>query len=273
MSVVPGGASRAELLEAVDRHQWELAVRWAAVQGGDVHDTPGFVRCINPGVNVPFANGVMRVRLSEEELPHAVRECTAAFREAGVPALWWPNPLSRPEDPGPDLRAHGWRADEGMPWMAAAIHRIEWPDRPVRLRIERVTGEALQDAWLQGMTAGFSMTPVERFAMTNLATAVGYGEDAPWVRWVGFVDGRPVATSGLMQGGGVAGIYNVATAPDARRRGFGAAMTAEAVRAGRERGYEVAVLGASDLGRGVYERMGFAEVCREQVFLWPGPAR
>jgi ribosomal protein S18 acetylase RimI-like enzyme len=89
------------------------------------------------------------------------------------------------------------------------------------------------------------------------------------VRWVGSLDGRVVASSGMMLAGGVAGIYNVATAPDARRRGIGAALTAAAVAEGRERGYEVAVLGASELGYGVYARMGFREVCRDRVWMLP----
>ena len=72
-----------------------------------------------------------------------------------------------------------------------------------------------------------------------------------------------------MLGGGVAGIYNVTTASDVRRRGFGAALTATAIAEGRERGFEVAVLGSSELGYGVYERMGFAEACRDRVWVLP----
>ena len=58
-------------------------------------------------------------------------------------------------------------------------------------------------------------------------------------------------------------------APDVRRRGLGAALTARAVAEGRERGYEVAVLGSSKLGYGVYERMGFTEICQDRVWMLP----
>jgi ribosomal protein S18 acetylase RimI-like enzyme len=267
--VVPGDAGPGELVEAVDRHQVELSIRWTAVQDGVVVDRPGYVRTINPGVMVAFANNVHRVRLEPNQVGDAVRESTAHFHEHGVPALWWISPLSRPEDPGRELEAHGWRFDETMPWMAAPIDRLRWPETPPGFRIGRVTGEALQDSFLAAMTAGFSLNAPERHAMSALAAAVGYAPDAPWVRWVAFLDDRPVASSGLMLGGGVAGVYNVATAPDARRRGIGAALTATAIAEGRERGYEVAVLGASELGRGVYERMGFAEVCRDRVYALP----
>ena len=270
--VLPASASAAEVVAAVERHQWELAIRWTRAQDGVVVDRPDLVRCVNPGVPVAFANNVLRVRLEAKDVGDAVRESTAAFREAGVPALWWTGPLSHPRDVGAELLARGWRVDETLPWMAVAIAEVEWPPVAAGLEIVRVADAEAHDAWLTGMTRGFSMTSVELGAMTSLADAVGYGEDAAWVRWAGLLDGRPVASSGMMVGGGVAGIYNVATAPEARRRGIGAAMTAEAVRAGIGRGLEVAVLGASDMGRGTYERMGFREVCRELVHLWPGTA-
>jgi len=47
--------------------------------------------------------------------------------------------------------------------------------------------------------------------MARLGDAVGYGPDAPLQRFVGLVRGRPVATSGLMLGGGIAGVYSVST--------------------------------------------------------------
>jgi len=266
---VPAHASASELVEAVERHQVELSIRWTAVQDGVVVDTPGYVRTINPGVMVAFANNVHRVRLEPDQVGDVARESTAHFREHGVPALWWVSPLSRPQDHGRDLEAHGWRLDEPIPWMAARIDRLRWPGTPPGFRIVRATDEALHAGFLQAMTAGISTNEPERHAMNTLAAAVGYAPDAPWVRWVAFLDDRPVASSGLMVGGGVAGVYNVATAPDARRRGIGAALTATAIAEGRGRGYQVAVLGASKMGYGVYRRMGFAEVCRHCVYLLP----
>ena len=76
----------------------------------------------------------------------------------------------------------------------------------------------------------------------------------------GFVDGVLVTTSMAFMTGDVVGVYNVATLPEWRRNRFGEAMTAAAVAWGRERGAEVAVLQASEMGYPIYERMGFREV-------------
>jgi GNAT superfamily N-acetyltransferase len=86
--------------------------------------------------------------------------------------------------------------------------------------------------------------------------------------YLGLVGARPVCTSALCATGPVAGIYWVATLPDWRGRGFGEAMTWNAVRGGARLGCRFASLQASALGRPVYERMGFATplhyVCYEE---------
>jgi ribosomal protein S18 acetylase RimI-like enzyme len=68
--------------------------------------------------------------------------------------------------------------------------------------------------------------------------------------------------------GDVAGIYNVATLPHARRRGFGGALTAHAVRDARKRGASVAVLQSSEAGLRVYQALGFRERCRFEQFIF-----
>jgi len=78
--------------------------------------------------------------------------------------------------------------------------------------------------------------------------------------FVGSVAGRPVATSALFQSDDIAGVYFVATVPDARRKGYGAALTWMALEVGRRAGARVGYLQATEMGRPVYERMGFRRV-------------
>jgi len=53
------------------------------------------------------------------------------------------------------------------------------------------------------------------------------------------------------------GLFNVATLPAHRRRGYGAAITERAVRDGLDRGARWAWLQSSTAGYGVYEKLGF----------------
>lgn len=86
-------------------------------------------------------------------------------------------------------------------------------------------------------------------------------------RYVGYLEGEPVAVSSLVMAAGLAGIYAVATLPAARRRGIGAAMTLHAMAEGKRRGARHAVLQATPMGLPVYERLGFAQVHEYVTFL------
>ena len=62
---------------------------------------------------------------------------------------------------------------------------------------------------------------------------------------------------GCWRTGRTIGVYAIATIPAARQNGYGAAMTARVVADGSGAGCDVAVLQASELGRPIYERLGF----------------
>ncbi|MGI8793085.1 MAG: GNAT family N-acetyltransferase [Acidimicrobiales bacterium] len=85
--------------------------------------------------------------------------------------------------------------------------------------------------------------------------------------FVGFVDGAPVATSLVHLTGDTAGVYNVATALDRRKRGYGEAATWGALEAGRQVGATVGVLQASSMGLPIYERMGFRLVAPYEQYV------
>jgi ribosomal protein S18 acetylase RimI-like enzyme len=98
----------------------------------------------------------------------------------------------------------------------------------------------------------------------------------PWARdanYVGYVGGKPATTSLRVRTGDVAGIYFVGTLPQFRRRGFGESMTWRAITDGRADGCKIGYLQASEMGRRIYQRMGFRVI--EEYYEWkakPGHA-
>lgn len=79
-------------------------------------------------------------------------------------------------------------------------------------------------------------------------------------------DGAGAAASAVFVTGVTAGVYNVATRPEHRRRGYGEAVTAAAARVGAEAGARRAVLQASEAGEPVYRRMDYATADRYRQF-------
>jgi GNAT superfamily N-acetyltransferase len=75
--------------------------------------------------------------------------------------------------------------------------------------------------------------------------------------YVAELDGAAIATAIAIHLERHVGIFNVATHSQHRRRGFGAAVTAIAVGEAFDDGAEIAWLQSSEMGRGVYEALGF----------------
>ena len=96
------------------------------------------------------------------------------------------------------------------------------------------------------------------------------GLDLPIRNYLGYLNGGPVATSTVFYGGGVAGIYCVATLPEARGKGIGAAITLKPLLDTRDNdGYNYAVLFSTEMGTPVYQRIGFRMTdARINRYLW-----
>ncbi len=75
--------------------------------------------------------------------------------------------------------------------------------------------------------------------------------------YVGEVNGEPVVTAVGIVAGGAVGIFNVATTPPHQRRGYGAAATVRAFADGIGAGASWGWLQSSEVGYGVYQRLGF----------------
>ena len=158
--------------------------------------------------------------------------------------------------PARQLEARGWRRRaDPSPRMTLPLPSAA-PKPPAGLEIEQVrTAErlvAFRETAFRGF--GYPVAAARLFLNERLLAL-------PNARlYAGLADGAVVATSILFTTGDVAGIYWVATLEEARGRGYGAALTWAAVAGGQRAGCRVASLQASQLGRPVYARMGFAHV-------------
>lgn len=103
------------------------------------------------------------------------------------------------------------------------------------------------------------MQPWQRGAMFDPAVL-----DTAWRLFVGYEDGRPVATAGAFVTPTVTVVELVSTRAECRGRGYGTAITAAATLVDAAK---PAMLIASDLGRGSYERLGYVALLRYSLWL------
>ncbi len=141
------------------------------------------------------------------------------------------------------------------PTALAEATQIEGLDLRVLTDQEQSTHERL-------FAAGFGMpTEMAHIFMQFLGAAPGLRA------FVGHVAGTGVTTAvTLPSGADSVGVYNVATPPDQRRLGYGAAVTAYATLDALDRGASWAWLRTTPEGHSVYERLGFRVV--EQWPVW-----
>jgi ribosomal protein S18 acetylase RimI-like enzyme len=230
----------------------------------------------------PDVNEVVAARFGPGAAADAAIDATIELF-AGRPFLWWVGEDDTPADLGERLSRRGVIFLDDLPGMAMDLADLADatpapPELTIRPVLDATAMADFQGVLLQGFPEDVVGDGVEAeiaAASVRVAAESGYREpNGIPTRWLGTVDGRPVATTRLHTGAGVAGIYTVITATDARRRGYGEALTRHALHVAREGGLRIATLQASTAGRGVYERIGFRERCRFRLHEWrPAPNR
>jgi GNAT superfamily N-acetyltransferase len=108
--------------------------------------------------------------------------------------------------------------------------------------------------------------PVELFAAWASSDLLGSNDV---YAYGGSVSGRDVATALGIVADDHVGVFNVAVAPDHRRRGYGAALSARTVLDGLAAGARRALLMSSETGLSVYQQLGFREIERWSYWVPP----
>jgi ribosomal protein S18 acetylase RimI-like enzyme len=187
------------------------------------------------------------------EEPQAVLALADGFFGTGAYAI------AVDQDAAPEvpraLVARGWLLEEQEPALVLA----PIPDEPAGvpgLRIQRVDSEAGFEAFLR-------ISQTARRWIPSLQAA----RDPDVAPFVGYLPEGPVATSRLVRYGDVAEILGVVTLPAYRRRGLGTALTWAAMAESRRRGCTALTLTSSELGYGLYRRIGFVPAGRYLTYV------
>lgn len=273
MSDQSTGNAAAESAAIEASYQAFLRLVATLVAGAEAHeDTESF--WVMSGAMHPMMNGVVSTHLPADLSPEATREKIAAilapFQSRRLPLLWYIWPSTQPGDLGAHLQAYGLTHAGSSPGMTLDLAQPLPSLSPVEgLQIERIGDDATFEQWLNVGLNGFGFSEHDQAIMRPAFRQLSYAD--PLFQYAGRLNGTIVATTSLLLKDGIAGIYNVATLPEARRKGIGAAMTLAALNDAQAAGCQRAILAASEIGYPIYQRLGFQEWCAVAEYIWnPG---
>jgi hypothetical protein len=151
-----------------------------------------------------------------------------------------------------DMSSHGFVPDEDGEWFvrpAGHIGRVG----PRELSIEKVTDEGVLAEFEKVSIDGFESPGLHELGRGGLH-APGILDDEAMHVLIGRFEGKVVTVAMAYVSDGVVGVFGVATLPRFRRRGYGAAMTWDALNAEPEL---PSMLQPSPYGRPGYIRLGY----------------
>ncbi len=165
------------------------------------------------------------------------------------------------------LAARGFQPHGAMPTMAVDIVRLAVTALPHGDTFERIATPAAFGEWTNVLANGYELPRGLSRMLSPEALGADPADDARIQFFAIRRGGRIVATSMMFIDDGLAGLYCVATLPEARGQGLGAHVTAEPLRRAQVLGYRVGVLQSSDAGHPVYRRLGFQDVGAVPLFV------
>ena len=217
----------------------------------------------------PLFNSILVAELRPEDVTSRIDEAIARSRKADVPIAWWIAPGSSPDNLGDILEERGFVHGGQTTGMAVSLDQIiEGTAPPAGFTVQEVRNDDELEVWGRVMTPIYGFPIETREPWIEMYATVGYGTDSGWRHFIGWFGGRPVAASSVFLGAGVAGVCNVATVPTIRRRGIGTALTLAPLREAQKLGYRIGTLFSSEMGIGIYLKLGFREYCKGNVYLW-----
>lgn len=255
------------MARAVERN-WRAAWKTLGAVNAEprtiVEDTQAFLRIHTPGLPESLLNIVLGYEASGPVTRDDLERAIAPYRERQLPFQWWQLIGDEPAGLRDQLRLLGMQSWGGVPAMALDLAgwnpQLSPLPRGVALGHIRTAEEA--QAALAIICEVFIVPagPMSRWTTRNGAFAM---YQATW-------QGRTVSTLAVLRDGATAGVYHVATANWARRRGIASHLLTLALGEAQAAGCTLATLTATPEARHMYERLGF-RACGMIDQWMPGP--
>lgn len=259
----PSTLSDEAIVKFICGNMYAQYLRYGTVPTGLI-STQSDLKCALSGRSVN--NYVLGANFEAEQTRDKVAQVTAMVKGWQVNALWQIGPEANQSDICDLAVECGWIPGSTCIGMAIKLDE-PLPDVPLPdgLTISTATDRESLRMWV-GIY--FSAAPQEyKDTVTDIMCELGYGPHMPWTYYIGYIDGKAMASSMVFIEKDVAGLYYIGTLPDYRKQGIGTAMTRYSLKQAQAQSNGLVVLQATDMGAKIYRHVGFQEYCKIRMLM------
>jgi hypothetical protein len=190
----------------------------------------------------------------------AVAELKAKTASGELPSLILTGPSSKPANAVALLAEGGFVETKKAYGMTLRIRERKPAPVDTDFECSEISEDAVLREWARIVCVNLFGAPEEKAVDFHRVVSRMAGSRIAF--FLGKYRGTPASTSMyFIDAEGMAGYYFVSTEAAFRRRGFGSMITAFTMDRLAERKSEFCILQATELGRGVYESLGFETAC------------
>lgn len=195
-------------------------------------------------------------------------EIKCFYRKLKKPFWWWVYPCGQAITTKHVLQDAGFKQIQKMSCMALASTKpANLFSSSKYIKVRNVTNEKERLLWEKTCFAGFEMSQRTKKQFHSFVSNFDLSEKSPQKLFLAYDDNIPVTTSLLFINQNTAGIYYVSTIASHRRRGYCSALIQETLREALALGISNIVLQATPQGVSVYQKAGFIEIAKADIYV------
>lgn len=255
MSALKPSCHTDKLIAANEANYLSYIRTFSAVTGNQLYESNATLLVLSNENGISMINNcVAKAPITEKN----VAETLQRYKKANKPVLWTVFPSENHENAVKILKKNRVVHLEQNSLMYLDLSTLnESVDTFGTIHIKAVETSVELKEWAKLNALSFYMTRDTRNFITQKATPLFLKRSLPARHYIAYEKSRPVGTASVFLSDGVAGIYNVTAAPEARGKGIGEMITRKALLFGKKSGYKYATLQATEMGAPVYKKIGF----------------
>lgn len=215
-------------------------------------------------------NTVLRANFTTPEEAHAfINGLLYDAQSRRMAIYWFVGPATQPVQLGEYLATYHFQPVFSLQGMSLKLADLnENLPFPPDFTVKRVENLSQLREFVTVLARNSGTPPAIADEWFELEASLGVEDSLPWQRFLGLWRGEPVAACSFVAGAGVAGLYQVATLPQARGHGLATTISLTALREARQRGHHTAILHSTPLAVNVYRQLGFQPAAKLMLYLW-----